>query len=466
MSSLEAYDILLSTTQIPGYVSLEYFILANIVGLKQDKTRTIESLVREFRKIKESRLEGFETMAKDNRSTGDYKYLSDANARNIEYQKFMKENIIDVYVDTNKELSDIDVSKMTSGEVSELSERLFMAYISRKFSNTKFDENLKEIEYEQPTDFVDIDGIELTIGEYIDYMVEQDNDQIKRKMVEACVNHRKVCVKIIPGFAQLIASAPLDNIKPVVEEADVIEDLNFEILKQIQPVISKDLEEAKPPEDFVKTVIRVLQELVIEVSEFDVGKGKLVIDNAACRLILAEMFPSCYRIGVPAEPLPEYVKEFFVKLEEFEDINPAVFWYYFKAYNMLNRESSTRTVITGGWRDTPEAKKLIEKVARSILVKYESMNRYTPDQRLRMALYRGPVTVYTQAGCPFCTKAKALLRRSEIKFEEKQPPLPEKFRSTQKTVPFILVGEDTVVGGSDDLERIMNAPQVRPRVMR
>lgn len=66
------------------------------------------------------------------------------------------------------------------------------------------------------------------------------------------------------------------------------------------------------------------------------------------------------------------------------------------------------------------------------------------------------VTVYTTTYCPYCVRAKNLLKRNDIPFEEvdatdKREWLME--RSGQRTVPQIWIGE-THVGGSDDLHAL------------
>ncbi len=66
------------------------------------------------------------------------------------------------------------------------------------------------------------------------------------------------------------------------------------------------------------------------------------------------------------------------------------------------------------------------------------------------------VTVYTTQYCPYCNRAKALLKSKNIPFEEvdlsnddkKREELEEK--TGHMTVPMIFIG-DEFIGGSDDL---------------
>lgn len=70
-----------------------------------------------------------------------------------------------------------------------------------------------------------------------------------------------------------------------------------------------------------------------------------------------------------------------------------------------------------------------------------------------------PVTIYTRAFCPYCTRALALLKRKGAKFTEvdatfdasKRDEMIE--RSGRRTFPQIFVG-DRHVGGCDDLHAL------------
>jgi glutaredoxin 3 len=66
------------------------------------------------------------------------------------------------------------------------------------------------------------------------------------------------------------------------------------------------------------------------------------------------------------------------------------------------------------------------------------------------------VTVYTSNWCPYCERAKQLLTRKNVAFDEinveEQPNLRDDMiaRSKRRTVPQIFIG-DNHVGGCDDL---------------
>ncbi|SNT72919.1 glutaredoxin 3 [Paracoccus seriniphilus] len=79
-----------------------------------------------------------------------------------------------------------------------------------------------------------------------------------------------------------------------------------------------------------------------------------------------------------------------------------------------------------------------------------------------------PVQIYTTRTCPFCIRAKALLREKGVTFDEvdvgAQPHL--RAEMTQRanggrTVPQIFVGE-THVGGCDELFALERAGKLDP----
>ena len=68
-----------------------------------------------------------------------------------------------------------------------------------------------------------------------------------------------------------------------------------------------------------------------------------------------------------------------------------------------------------------------------------------------------PVRIYTTPFCPYCVRAKTLLTRKGVEFEELDVMMDEAAREEMeaksggaRTVPQIFVG-DTYVGGSDEL---------------
>ena len=79
-----------------------------------------------------------------------------------------------------------------------------------------------------------------------------------------------------------------------------------------------------------------------------------------------------------------------------------------------------------------------------------------------------PITIYTTAWCPFCTRAKALLRQKSATFEEIDVDAVAGARAEmmgraggRTSVPQIFVG-DRHVGGCDDLYAMERAGRLDP----
>ena len=78
-----------------------------------------------------------------------------------------------------------------------------------------------------------------------------------------------------------------------------------------------------------------------------------------------------------------------------------------------------------------------------------------------------PVVVYSTTICPYCVRAKQLLKQKGVKYEDinldKRPELRNDVvkRSGRRTVPQIWVGE-THVGGFDELWALDRAGKLDP----
>lgn len=77
------------------------------------------------------------------------------------------------------------------------------------------------------------------------------------------------------------------------------------------------------------------------------------------------------------------------------------------------------------------------------------------------------VLIYTRQGCGYCTRAKALLARKGVAFEERDASdnaalrAEMMSRSGRNTFPQIFIG-DTHVGGCDDLHALDAAGKLDP----
>ena len=76
-----------------------------------------------------------------------------------------------------------------------------------------------------------------------------------------------------------------------------------------------------------------------------------------------------------------------------------------------------------------------------------------------------PVTIYTTPTCPFCVRAKKLLQKKQVAFEEIDVARDDdaRVKMTERTgrqsVPQIFIGERHV-GGADDLQALEEAGQL------
>jgi len=77
------------------------------------------------------------------------------------------------------------------------------------------------------------------------------------------------------------------------------------------------------------------------------------------------------------------------------------------------------------------------------------------------------IVMYTTAMCPYCVRAKMLLQRKGMKWEEKRIDLDHglvsemQLRSNRRTVPQIFIGEHHV-GGYDDMAELDAMGQLDP----
>ncbi len=77
------------------------------------------------------------------------------------------------------------------------------------------------------------------------------------------------------------------------------------------------------------------------------------------------------------------------------------------------------------------------------------------------------VVIYTTPICPYCVRAKALLRSKQVEFEEidlsRDPRLQDEVRrrSGRRTVPQIFI-DDQAVGGYDDIRELDQEGKLDP----
>jgi glutaredoxin 3 len=78
-----------------------------------------------------------------------------------------------------------------------------------------------------------------------------------------------------------------------------------------------------------------------------------------------------------------------------------------------------------------------------------------------------PVKIYTKHNCPFCVRAKALLGKKGVAYQEIDVEADDQLRTWlveatgQRTVPQIFVGERSL-GGYSDLDALDRQGQLEP----
>ena len=81
-----------------------------------------------------------------------------------------------------------------------------------------------------------------------------------------------------------------------------------------------------------------------------------------------------------------------------------------------------------------------------------------------------PVTIYTTPICPYCVRAKSLLGKKGVSYDEIDVMMDMKAREEMlaksggaRTVPQIFIGEEAI-GGSDDLHALDREGKLMPKV--
>jgi glutaredoxin len=290
--------------------------------------------------------------------------------------------------------------------------------------------------------------------------------------MDSVVKHRKYWVNNVPGFANMIVSTDLSSLEIPDEDIDVIEQLNIIVMKKMKPSLVKKIGLTEPKEDYIKTMVRVFQELVLEVSKINMGTKKnpsfLRIDDDSCSMILDRMFPSCVGIFTPPDSMPVYLTGFSTGFVGFENVDPEIFWVYFQ-YLHVYSGSELGTTIVGSWSKDKKVRARIKQVSDQVYARRENPLDLTNDQKLRMSIMAGKLDLYSNDGCPSCEAAKESLLEGEIKFDLKDAgSIPAVVQAQldlvgHSTVPVVVI-DGVFVGGNDELQRILKAPLVRPNI--
>lgn len=573
-------NILLASSPIVGFVTLEYFIYAALTGVKDgNRNLSIPSMRATLKKniedaAEQIRINSFEKIPVQKTS----QVRSDVDLRQDARTRFVRDKILDAYISK----FGIDLpDNFKPLERSELSDMLYMANLKGKFKGTAAEDLVRQIEgnirvrdEEAETRYITVNsegvlsvrdentgadyitrdvqgkfrirgrevaprdmdangnfkvgeagtanefliketsesisfvnvmtGYEYKIGDsdgmmtVNDYVV-RETKRLTQKMVDdvvrLTVNHRKECITKSPGFKLVLANADLDIYRKNAGlnaggSDDVIENINFQILKRIQTEFAEELSETIDI-DSVMAVISVLQDLVVTACtqkirlsgqqlrssgyDLDIYEGVNVVyldlTPANAKKVLDLAFPMCDNVAYSNSYIPDGVFERFYAHERYraprkqggdDDFLP-VFWVvflkYYAVYGLRKDEILQKSVVA------PQLVSIAAKVVDFIVRKGER-REFTADQSMKLLLKNSSsIVMYSHSQCQYCKSARALLdregllERTTVINKDSVDEIPPNNRSVQ-TFPFFIVtdrsGNKTQVNTWTDLNRILN----------
>lgn len=479
MTDMENYSNLSADVNYMGKsMSLREYVLETAIKTIQPANFKVGSIFGKalFDRLMQIKEMEYESDARSNVpfNETDYQYLNPNIARQLVQRSFIQTKILDVYLREYK--IDVDVDELTAYEKAELERQLYMAYIGGKFKRPSF----KDIEKSQLTRFVDGNGDNLTISEYVDFKLVELGASLSNVIAEAVLSHREYWINNVPGFAYLLYSTDLNEVEVGSKEFDDIEILNLGVLKKIKGTMNVR-PVTVPSEKYVKTIVRVFQELIRAVRSINMfGNNEepkyLDIDNNNCILILSELFYSCKAIMIPIVDVPGYLKSFVHAWDDFKKVDVRIFWEFFmKLHTFFGSELGT--VIKENWAEGPEVKKKVEAVARSVYNKRSRLDIYSGAQIKRLDFVKGPRVIYTRSGCGHCQRAKAMMNNDTMRdmlrvgkngatFEERDfdtnPPNGIDL-SGYSMLPIVVIG-GKFIGGADELEEMIEEIKTAPLI--
>ena len=398
----------------------------------------------------------------------DFAMLNQREAVQILRSNLIKRSILSIYI-TSYDL-DIDLSDITMYERNLLENKLFMAYISGSFGGTALGDAMKAVEFSMLTT-KSMNGKQMTVGDYVKYREGVYRTQLTEMIAQEAVRHREYWLRSVPGFDYKIYSTDLDEVQRCIDDEDCesgdiddIEYLNIEILKRIKSTMKVSPVE-EPKEVYVKTIVRVFQELVRAVRaipySFNGEKRYLDIDTNNCVIILNKLFFSCKSIFIPVTPVPDYLPDFFYEWDDFKDADVRIFWEFFTKLHVFFG-SELGTVIKADWKNDKDVRDRINSAASDVFNQRGSDLRYTTAQNKRLEFMRGniPVIMYTRDGCGYCDKAKKMLKDVNKKVVNNDiddvgiPDDMRKLMGNHNTLPAIFY-DGKFIGGADDLEKFL-----------
>ena len=497
-------SILLASSPIVGYVSLEYFIYSGLTGIKDgNKNMSIPSMRETWKRLLDANIESFRAEALDKiplDSTFDL--INRQESINNKRRDFIERNIIKAYV-SKFNLDPTLLDGFKGLERKNLSDKLYMAHLKGQFKGTPAEGLVREIE-----DSMLIPSVsgEITISQYVDEASEKLTRTLISYIVDMAVTHRKECILKSPGFKIVLANSDLNAYRESAGvnaggEDDVIENINFAVLARIQNEFSGQLQDTFSI-DSAMAAISILQDFVVNVCSQELvvsggylkksgytgdisdGMNPVYIDltPANAKNILNRAFPFCDVVAYTNSYIPDEIFERFYEHPRYSKpaipVDPANdflphFWLVFLKYYAV-----TDNNLGGSFKKVPYSTKDLEQLIIKVVSSFANQGEYVPlsdDQTKKIRLYNSrKIIMYTLKGCPYCADARSIIRNVLKKpLEEKvlnslKDPAFDEYRGKREkeTVPFFVVqhnaGPDSYVNTFSDLKRIVDTPIIRP----
>jgi glutaredoxin len=475
----KSYQFLNADNKYMGIsVSLRDYVLRMVIQhMKPERLRNTKDNLEKFNRLLKMNKDEYENFARQHIDFDKtvYKYLTDQTARDIVQMKYVKDVILAAYIDHYK-LPEVLERELTIAERNELINMLFKAYKSHQFDDSPFHAVIEDIEMSQYMSYVNTNGdtVTKTLKQYVEDSVKNDSMVAADLITNYAYKHREYWINNVPGFVNILASTELDEVS--IDEDDVIEKVNLQLLKKIKSKLDvKELNLKDPEEKYVKTVVRVFQELIQEVAGVNMGVGDeklyLMIDTDNCNIIMETLFPSCKGIYVANTSPPAYLHDFVHGLSKFEDVDVNIFWKYFMRFHTIFG-STKGTVIRSNWRRDETIKKRIKNAALEIYSRRKIPSELSDAQQLRLDIETArKIVLYTKQGCGYCDKAMNTLNDYDLKFtkieiDKLSDITDSELKDTivlknHQTFPIIVI-DGKFIGGNYELQTAMSAPQIRP----
>jgi len=473
-------NILLASSSIPGFVSLEYYVYAVLLGIRNDNSYSLPVLRAQLqadldKKKGEFREEAFNKIPLQKKEL----FGDDSELRMKRRMKFVKENILDSYVDMfSIELPD----KYKVLERANLTDFIYNSHLNGKFKGTVAEDIVDKIE-----------GRIITVGnqtvdEYVKSRCQETTIQTIDKIVQYTLEHRKQCIMNSPGFKFVLAGVDLDEYRTNAgvnagDEEDVVENVNFAVLKRLKAEFASELSDSIDL-DNAMALISVLQDLVWLTCKQEVNGEYLELTPANSKLILDKIFPMCDNIAYNNSYIPDgifgyfYAHRYYTKPEQVTpetDFLPHFWLIYLKYRTVVGFDDDYMYLKSNNSTAQLKLTRIADKTAKSLARKIP--REYTSEQSMKLMLLRADaIVMYSLPSCEFCQRAKKIIINSalngKVQFKELDDvsEIPDDDREKQ-TVPFFVVtmpksGRDEStntfnVNTYTDFEKIMNS-QIRP----